>query len=79
MKNYIQDTIKELTKEITIKDNRIISTPDFSQCIRNLGHKKVNYLWHILHPNDRSLDGYTHKEYEDAIRNEYYYTSLCRR
>ena len=39
MKNYIQDTIKELTKEITIKDNRIISTPDFSQCIRNLGHK----------------------------------------
>jgi len=27
MKNYIQDTIKELTKEITIKDNRIISAP----------------------------------------------------
>ena len=64
--NYIQATIIELTKD----------NPDFMQCIKNLGHRKVDNLWHILHPQDRSYDGFTCKEWENRVNDDFYPPSM---
>jgi len=78
MNNYIQDTIIELAKNIIIKDGKVIATPNFNLCLKNIGHQKVNYLWHILHQQDRSFDGFTYQEYNNVINKEFYSTSLCK-